>query len=1380
MDLRLLLLGSPTTPDRAVLVAVDDLAHPTIGAVITALGLPLAPTSIDGRRVDPDQPAAELLVDGATITQHAGQPPSSAPSAVGVAVVAGPDAGRITHLAEGATLVGRDLSAAVVIDDRTVSRRHLEIHVIGGGVSLHDLGSVNGSRAGIQWLSTPAPVAFDALVHVGASSIRFHSIPATTLPSAAACGGRIALVRPPRQQPRGPQPIAPPPRAQGASRLIAIDVVSIAVPVLFALLMAVAFDPRFALMGLIGPVLAVSNHIGQRRRARRDNARREISDRQARTRFRNDLVAARAAHERDLHERTPDLGEIARRIDHDVAGLWERRHAHDDFLSLGVGFGAIEWTPAFTGEARDIDETARALLDQHRLIDDVPIVIDAHHPVGIRGEPTDALALARALVVQAATLHGPADLRLVVATTDARSAEWAWTAWLPHTHDPRADTRLVVAGEVALREMVEQLLGAAQGDDVAHTVVIVDDASLVANRATPIRQLLAGLRGATAIVVASPTAPLPSLCHTVIDVAADMVVTVTVPARASIQRLVRGAGLREDTATRLAARMARFVDPEASSATASLPAQVTLLQLLGNDIDASTIAARWDASRAAASFVVPIGVDGDGPLMIDLVHDGPHILVAGTTGSGKSELLRTLIASLAATIDTQRVNFLLIDYKGGSAFDRCAALPHTVGVVTDLDGRLTARALTCLEAELRRRERALRDAGVDDIAEYHRRQSAGLAPLPRLVVVVDEFAALVSELPQFVDALIDIGQRGRSLGVHIILATQRPSGVVKDSLRANTNLRISLRVLDQNDSRDVLGVPAAAQISRSHPGRAIARLGAAELLTFQTASVTGRTSRVRRSPVHVVDAVRAVALDENGSSDLARLVDAIAGAHVDGGYAAARRPWPDPLPERVELDAVEVAGVRSIDKGVIVGLADAPHEQRHEIARWYPHNGPLLVQSLRGGGATTALATIAIDLAHSHSSDRLHLYVLDLGAGELAPLAALPHCGAYIAGHETERSARLLRTLSDELHCRKANANGRADRPIIVVVVDNVAALALAPDAEQHRDALRQLVADGPGVDIHFALSTDRAGALGHAIEGLIAQRVLLRMADTADYTMIGVRGVDPAHLSPGRGFFVPGGTEIQIALPGGAGLTAAVAAVGNTSAARSARPIALLPTAVSLRDVAAAAPVSSRPQGWIIGLLDRTLGPAVLALAPGDHALIAGPARSGKSSALSLLAHLAQREGNAVHVLASPRSPMSRDCGLPTALTVGALAALVDALIDTPQSRQHVIVVDDADLIDDGGHLERLLASRPLHVHVVASARADRLRVAYRHWTIELRRSRIGILLRPDDIDGELLGVRLPRGGAMPVIGGRGYLVTEQGCEIVQMALLDEQDNAA
>jgi DNA segregation ATPase FtsK/SpoIIIE, S-DNA-T family len=290
---------------------------------------------------------------------------------------------------------------------------------------------------------------------------------------------------------------------------------------------------------------------------------------------------------------------------------------------------------------------------------------------------------------------------------------------------------------------------------------------------------------------------------------------------------------------------------------------------------------------------------------------------------------------------------------------------------------------------------------------------------------------------------------------------------------------------------------------------------------------------------------------------------------------------------------------------------------------------------------------------------------------------------------------------------------------------------------------------------------------------------VLLRLAEATDYATIGVRGVDPSQLTPGRGFLAGGGTEIQVALPDETDLTAAVASLRWIGSPRTAPPIALLPNVVSMGDLMVRDSPSRPLDGWAIGLLDRTLGAAMLSLAPGDHALIAGPARSGKSSALALIARLATLDNAIVHVVASPRSPLARGTSR-VVLTPDALGRLVDELLVTDLPPRHVIVVDDADLVDDGGHLERLLAAHPLHVHVVASARADRLRTAFRHWTVEVRRSRIGVLLRPDDIDGELLGVRLPRGGALPSICGRGYLVTEQGIEIVQVALLDAHGQAA
>ncbi|WP_460370949.1 FtsK/SpoIIIE domain-containing protein, partial [Actinocorallia lasiicapitis] len=263
------------------------------------------------------------------------------------------------------------------------------------------------------------------------------------------------------------------------------------------------------------------------------------------------------------------------------------------------------------------------------------------------------------------------------------------------------------------------------------------------------------------------------------------------------------------------------------------------------DPSAAHVLASW---KRGGTTAVPIGSGTGGVVTLDLRADGPHGLVAGTTGAGKSELLQSLIAALAVRNRPDEMTFVLIDYKGGAAFKDCAALPHTVGMVTDLDGRLTERALESLAAELRRREQVLAAVGAKDLDDYVQ-DGRGRAPLPRLVLVIDEFATMAAELPGFVDGLVDIGRRGRSLGVHLILATQRPAGVVTAEIRANTNLRIALRVTDAEDSSDVIDAPDAARIPKALPGRCFVRSGASSLTAVQTARIGGRRGASSRPTV---------------------------------------------------------------------------------------------------------------------------------------------------------------------------------------------------------------------------------------------------------------------------------------------------------------------------------------------------------------------------------------------------------------------------------------------------------------------------------------------------------------------------------------------------
>ena len=378
------------------------------------------------------------------------------------------------------------------------------------------------------------------------------------------------------------------------------------------------------------------------------------------------------------------------------------------------------------------------------------------------------------------------------------------------------------------------------------------------------------------------------------------------------------------------------------------------------DVDAGGVLERWRRSAGEPGLKATFALSQDGPFSIDLVTDGPHGLIAGTTGAGKSELLRSLVAALAAVHDPDRLNFVLIDYKGGSAFAGCAALPHTVGLVTDLDEQLGERALQSLEAELRHRERVLREHRAADLIEYGRLIAEGRAePLPRLLVIIDEFATLASELPDFIASLVGIAQRGRSLGVHLLLATQRPSGAVSENIRANANTRICLRVNTPQESNDVIDAPAAAQIGRNQPGRAHVRLGPSELVAIQTALVTttspaGASGEIELRPFRFpVPGQSGTVTGEPSEtpSDLDRLVAAARDAYA--ARDAQRRPWLAPLAATVELGALLTRGpARGLagERGLVVPLAlgDDPAAQAQYPVGWNLDAGNLL---LFGSGA---------------------------------------------------------------------------------------------------------------------------------------------------------------------------------------------------------------------------------------------------------------------------------------------------------------------------------------------------------------------------------------------------------------------------------------------
>jgi len=478
--------------------------------------------------------------------------------------------------------------------------------------------------------------------------------------------------------------------------------------------------------------------------------------------------------------------------------------------------------------------------------------------------------------------------------------------------------------------------------------------------------------------------------------------------------------------------VARWTDPDGSG---TLPDEVGLgeLELCGVEDGRRTLAAA-------------LGKDADGRVVVDLVADGPHALVAGTTGAGKSELLRTWVVALAARHPPSALAFVLVDYKGGSAFDAVRRLPHVAGLVTDLDPGLGERLLVALRAEVRDREAHLRAAGAADLRDLP-------GGPPRLVVVVDEFATLAAELPDVLGALVDVARRGRSLGVHLVLATQRPAGAVNDDIRANTSLRLCLRTLDPADSQDVLGTATAATLPPDRPGRAWLRRGGAPQLV-QIA--TGRRPAGDGRPALEVRRVDRAWPEPEGPTEL----DMVVAAHA---HRPAVAPiWLPPLPDHLAVEPGDDPGA------VVLGQVDRPADRRQPALVWRPADGHLVVVGGRRSGRTSALATA-------------------IGA-DLAPLAGLPHVGAVLTHHDRDQVRRLVGRLT---------ATGPTAELTLLVVdgIDTLAALLDDLDGARLLESIDRLVRS----DVRVAVTSARAARLPPALLGTSVTTVVLRLDDPAD-----------------------------------------------------------------------------------------------------------------------------------------------------------------------------------------------------------------------------------------------------------------------------------------
>ncbi|MDX2822289.1 FtsK/SpoIIIE domain-containing protein [Streptomyces ipomoeae] len=1208
--------------------------------------------------------AATRLMDGSVVALGAPQPPAAtvygperdampqphrvdhAP-VIELQVVGGPDAGRVYSLGLGTHGIGPLEDAAVPLEGRGMPGEGIRVTVRPDGSAIVEL-----REGGPAKLSLPEPPEHrgrpntpllplaeqdeedeepqeeavaeaelpdgwelwpvGAELSVGEYLLRLaEPTPrdAAVVPSEG--GGGLDYNRPPRILPhlaperfRLPAPPEPPGR-----RPIPL-MVSLA-PMVFGVVMMLFLNSYYYLIFMfLSPVLVAANYVSGRRQTRKDYEEKSRIYRQRRASLEEDVRQKVATERRLRTETAPDPAVAGLWAVGPGRRLWERRRGDPDHLALRIGTAP---QPSLLG----IDDTARE--DNHTAvhwtIPDAPVSVDLVESgvVGLAGAPGPVQALARWMTAQAAILHTPRDLRIVVLTDKGSQDSWHWARWLPHSRDGLPGTRggaitligndpETVANRVA--ELVSTLRTRQRAAESTMSKALLSEPDLlvVMDGARRLRDV----PGVVSILKEGPAVRIFPLCLDQEERLLPEECTAVVRHenhRLTLRRTgqpdisgIRPDLVEPDWCERVARGIApiRDVTPDAAE---GLPTKVGLLELLGlPQPSAELVAARW--TQRPASTGVLLGAGYDGPVAFDLVKDGPHGLVAGTTGSGKSELLQTFVAALAAVNRPDELTFVLVDYKGGSAFKDCVDLPHTLGMVTDLDSHLVQRALTSLSAELTRREHILAEAGAKDLPEYQgmRRRNPDMVPVPRLVIVIDEFATLYREIPDFIPGLVSIAQRGRSLGIHLILATQRPAGVVNSDIRANTNLRIALRVTDSSESQDVIDTKDAVSISPATPGRALARLGHGTVVPFQTAYAgtprpaaqpsaeamarqerqSAEEARIWGTALHWQRLGRAVGLPgtaggEQGAeteaemtaeevpTDLNALVAALSEAAQLTGCAPQPSPWLPALGQNVLIDDLpqpdEPGGARLAP--VSWALSDLPEAQAQLPVRLdFAEFGHLYVIGIPRSGRSQVLRTMAGALAQAHSSADVHLYGIDFAGGALTALGVLPHCGAVVPRGDVERLERLFARLDTELErrqelltehhagnlteLRELVAAGARPAHIMLFIDGWDALMEAVADHNGGRlvEQLNRLLREGAGAGIHVVATSERALLSGRAT-ALNDNKLLLRLNDRTDYHAVGKRSRDiPDIIQPGRGWTSDSGTEIQVALlaPGATG----------------------------------------------------------------------------------------------------------------------------------------------------------------------------------------------------------------------------------------------------
>ena len=844
-----------------------------------------------------------------------------------------------------------------------------------------------------------------------------------------------------------------------------------------------------------------------------------------------------------MHYHFPTVLELTDLVESYNHRIYEKTPLHFDFLYYRLGLGKLPTSYELSygqqersGKKDALEEEGYALYSRHKKIPDMPIPANlSHGPVGYVGPRNLVLEQLQLLVMQLATFHSYHDVQFITILPEEERDQWSWMRWLPHAKLQELNVRGFVYNQRTRDQVLNSLnqilkLRRSQKEEASHKestlfhphyVVLVTDEKLILDHV--IMEFFTEdptELGCSLVFVEDVMSSLSENIQTVINIKDR-----------NTGQLVMEEGVLKETDFRLdhfpadydKERIARTLAPlnHLQNLKSSIPDSVTFMEMYGVEtFEDLQVSSRWKRNAPYKSLAVPIGLRGKDDLVQLNLHEkahGPHGLIAGTTGSGKSETIQSYILSLAVNFHPHDVAFLLIDYKGGGMANLFKNLPHLLGTITNLDGAQSMRALASINAEIHRRERLFGEFEVNHINQYQKKFKNGEAtePLPHLFLISDEFAELKVNQPDFIKELVSIARVGRSLGVHLILATQKPSGVVDDQIWSNSRFKIALKVADRSDSNEMLHTPDAAEITQT--GRAYLQVGNNEVYELFQSAWSGADYQPDKDDMgiedHTIYLINELGQYEILNEDLSGLeeveeikevpteLDAIV-QHIqvlcqEQEFPPVPQPWLPPLKERIaleELEAVQPAVAWEEEKSLsfLLGMADIPQAQKQEaISINLSKDGHVLLYGSPGTGKTTFLQTAGMDLARKFSPKALTLYLMDFGTNGLAPLSKLPQVADTMLLDQTEKISKFVRIMEKELNRRKKlladygvgtlelyrEASGQQE-PAIVIHLDSYEAIKEEAYEAELFKLLVRISREGLSIGVHLLMTAGRQSNL--------------------------------------------------------------------------------------------------------------------------------------------------------------------------------------------------------------------------------------------------------------------------------------------------------------